>query len=1549
MRNDNNSFKKANNLTSKSPRITIRIAFDDAESDLVYLTSHTDSATPGGATVISGVIQNISSTTQTIDHERAIAQIGSLSFDFVDITSQLTTLIKQKLDSNKGLYKKVIRAYVGEADYYDIISNTTINLPFTDYVNVASQLITDISYENGVYTFKSNDIQRETKKEIFNPKFSTLTATVSQTDNIISVASTDGFSLVYQPLGSTISPGNSIGFVQIDNEIISFTGKTSTTLTGCTRGLFNSGAIEHVADLTLEQSRRKKVSEYIYLEGNVILLLYAVLTGKFYGTANSIPSHWSLGISESFIDSTDFVNIGLDYFNQSNHAEGILFRFEDMKKIDGKTFIEKEILTPLNVFLPIYGDGQMGLKRFTKILTNSSYLFEFNEDNIIDYSDLDYNLSGIYNQFIINWNYSTTTKDYRLINTFTDSDSVSIYNVTNNKDLTFRGISASLSSDELVKNIFLNLRDRLAYPPLYLSIQVPMRYNVLEVGDVINVKLPQIRDPSMGTTLDRTFEISNISINWITGDVNLELYSTTVRNALLSLEGLTTVIPDSFYTSAGTDITTVLTTSSTGTTTTVTASGTLTGNDDGSLAIYYCNKNLVINPSVVVSFNKNIRLYVKGSVQIDGSLESTGSGLAVGTGATAYVGSTNNNTAGATSYFGTTSAQDATAIINVNGVRAAGNSKPVAISAVGKVQQMEEFNVMWDGTTLIGLPTDLRGTSGCGGGGVISNGPTFSANGGNGGQGGAGLVIVSRGVSFGANGYIDTSGETGAQGISYLAYGLTAYGGAGGGGAPGCLLIVVDGTTASSPIITPNDTYLSKFGATPYQGTPLTEDNVYPAPTDPYSAHWIGTGADVANKDTFQVIRLNTVATNQQNQTDSTTSQTYASDVTSLTLTTKVNSLNTTSSQFSSIEVTVVPPSDINFSHAFIYYRIDGQNGWIPSGIANNEWVITPLPADGTTYNVQARSVSTSGLESLSGPIANITVLDLENDDLSTVLAAPNITGLEIHGQANDNEFTGRECWIEWNRVAITAPQIGNEFPSQGADSGQEDVYFDYYEVKIYNTSNVLLRTEKTKDNFFIYTWEKNRDDYLRTELVTGAYREFTFEVVVVTKQNQRSPTPKKLSVINPAPVISTISTVSLFKSISVDFTVNDDADYSHTNIYVSETNGFTPGPSTLVTTLHGRTDFFNVDKTAAGTAFVSNTTYYIRLVPYDLFGNSGTATTQQTFTTTQLVNVDYEDLSIGNAKINDLAVDKLTAGTLSANVTQTGQLTISTNGHIKSGQTAYNTNVGYYLDYNSGSPRLSLGDPNGNRLLWNGSSIDIVGNLFQGKTTFASTIAGYFLGDTNKFHIGDATTSLKFETSTGVVLKGNLLQGKVSFADTTAGYFLGDTNKFHIGNSTNYLKFDGTNVDIKGNLAADTVTTASIQGGAVTNLVTAFTAGDFSITGQSTSFETPVSATYDFQSVAITTTTSTKILLNLHFIIKAITTDQNFFFRIMRGSTEIYICDVSNPVEVMGNRSVPVNITYLDDPGTTGSYTYYAQIGKGGNTTCYVLNRFFSALELKK
>jgi len=117
-----------------------------------------------------------------------------------------------------------------------------------------------------------------------------------------------------------------------------------------------------------------------------------------------------------------------------------------------------------------------------------------------------------------------------------------------------------------------------------------------------------------------------------------------------------------------------------------------------------------------------------------------------------------------------------------------------------------------------------------------------------------------------------------------------------------------------------------------------------------------------------------------------------------------------------------------------------------------------------------------------------------------------------------------------------------------------------------------------------------------------------------------------------------------------------------------------------------------------------------------------------------------------------------LKVGSLSAITVNTGALTvqdaltINTSGHIKGGQTAYNTGTGFFLGYSGAAYKFSIGSTS-QSLTWDGSAMTVTGNVYCNG-------AGEFTGNTSTAF---ALTMAMKANATGTADIGVLGQSKTT------------------------------------------------------------------------------------------------------------------------------------------------------------------------------------------
>lgn len=105
---------------------------------------------------------------------------------------------------------------------------------------------------------------------------------------------------------------------------------------------------------------------------------------------------------------------------------------------------------------------------------------------------------------------------------------------------------------------------------------------------------------------------------------------------------------------------------------------------------------------------------------------------------------------------------------------------------------------------------------------------------------------------------------------------------------------------------------------------------------------------------------------------------------------------------------------------------------------------------------------------------------------------------------------------------------------------------------------------------------------------------------------------------------------------------------------------------------------------------------------------------TAGTITTTEIAALT---ITAGNIAASTITAAKLSVSQLSAIAADLGTITagvinLSTSGNIHSGQTAYNTGTGWWWEYNSGTPRFSVGNPATYYMTWDGTTLTVKGTV---------------------------------------------------------------------------------------------------------------------------------------------------------------------------------------------------------------------------------------------
>lgn len=1363
MRIDNTLFAIKNQSPFKQPRYVVRINFAPVgqPTDYVYITSHV--GIPGLTTAYDGLLDNPSASSQYIQPDKGVSTIGSLSFTVLDQNFIMSTLMNDKLAAGKGIRKKEAVLYYG----YE-------GLDFSDFIATHTQLIDqDITMDGGIMEFHCSDIQRNLKYKIFKPAKTTLARPMDFTQLHMYGYSSDTFEYCTH-VGDSWSdgPGETVTYVHIDDEIVRVNniqpevvgGETLYKFTIAERGVLGTVPNEHLFDEnTTEADKRPLMEEVVYIELPMVKILYAILNGALYGDGNaSWPSKWTVNLSGNLIHLEDFLNIGSDWWNPDDDNTGKIMRFIDEKQQDALSFITDQLLLPYGAIMPVYGNGQLGINKTSNVMSTTPYVLELNKDNVRSVSKLRHDLSGVLNDVLIKWNYDILIEDFSRNHVLEDAVSKAIHQDSVTKTFEFRGIHGARHTKSTLGQMFDNFRDRWSGPPIYLSVECQPSCNTLEIGNVVRVKLPEVRDYNDDTfALDRSFEIQKITVDWKRGVIKLDLFGSSSKAAPIPIgEGF--VISDAWYESEGVDLATLPECTLVGAVLHIDTDLDLSGhaNATNPSAIYYSTTDLELDSGVVLTINDNVQIRHRGFFQIDGDIIGTGNGIP---GAIGDYGTGNPGVGGV---YGINESEGGFDIYNAQegGKQECRSTKGVVAQPALVGASVPVFDLRYDPntTTLYGLPTELRGVPGSSGcstkrGGSFPSEPPDIARGGNGGTSGAGLLMIGRGAGFGASGSIRLDGADGSLGSSVGAYfpGTTnfAKGGSGAGGCGGSCVSIMDGSGSTSPNL------FSKFYST--RGRVLNgayyNNTAHVTVKQPgqhkftvqntltnYHSYFTGHGHEAIDFGNAMyriqyVPEVLTVASD---------AQLFAPRPAAITLTEFTNTPKHPDGIYSTIKVVVTPPTSNAYDYAEVYYRKLGGTDWFLVGAADDT-VTFVVDADGSTIEVFAKSVSYTKKSAKGGTYSTITVKDMSiNNDIKLVIVPPAITKLELFNQGNDLEFTGTEPKFAWAKTSTNAWNIWqSQLP---AGYGGHDVEFFDYEVKIYNGAS-LLRTEYTTDNWYLYSLEKATED-------GGPYRTPKITVAQRTRQGQVGK-PTSITVSNTAPgVPNNVVITPILKGFIWTFDRPTDLDWNKTFVYASTSSGFTPGPSNLIH--QGKDSNGTVLDLAVGVPI------YIKFILTDAFDDSGTTSGEYSTTPLGITGAEYDTTPPTNP--TSLVI---TTGVEDDAVYQTGWIKLSWTASVDDYMAGYD--IKYWTATDSSPQQVSTFDTNYKFV----NLVQTEHYYFQvyGKDK-AGNLSGALSG--NQVCAGSSIASLDQITSVMGLMSSGTIQGPV----------------FQTASSGARIKIDGTN-----------------------------------------------------------------------------------------------------------------------------------------------------------
>lgn len=242
--------------------------------------------------------------------------------------SETTTRIKQNINPDTGTSQSISSMTIsfvdkdGEASQlvtpneavipaFDLLgrkANVWLGFQNTEYKDdysiIFRGIIDDITIGAGKVNINLADPLTKARTEIFQKADTELTASLNSSDTSCSVTSTADFISVYTPPAGIDSSFIKL-YIRIDDEIIRYEGKTSTTFTSMTRGQLGTTAASH--------SSGAKIESFYRLTGDAMTLaLKVLLSGKNGAFAEDVAITNFVNISPSETVSNAIFFQGVD-------------------------------------------------------------------------------------------------------------------------------------------------------------------------------------------------------------------------------------------------------------------------------------------------------------------------------------------------------------------------------------------------------------------------------------------------------------------------------------------------------------------------------------------------------------------------------------------------------------------------------------------------------------------------------------------------------------------------------------------------------------------------------------------------------------------------------------------------------------------------------------------------------------------------------------------------------------------------------------------------------------------------------------------------------------------------------------------------------------------------------------------------------------------------------------------------------------------------------------------------------------------------------------
>lgn len=251
-------------------------------------------------------------------------------------------------------------------------------------------------------------------------------------------------------------------------------------------------------------------------------------------------------------------------------------------------------------------------------------------------------------------------------------------------------------------------------------------------------------------------------------------------------------------------------------------------------------------------------------------------------------------------------------------------------------------------------------------------------------------------------------------------------------------------------------------------------------------------------------------------------------------------------------------------------------------------------------------------------------------------IPAPVVANLQLSDRQG-TIFTSDNVEITWrNKFARASDATADDY----AHVDDFSPLYAYTRVKIFDiASGDLLRSFKTTNDSYIYSYRNNKQDNKDAVPSRTPSRSLRFEVTVADKLGRESAV-QSITVNNPAPPAPNFTVTQRGTTMQVNIAVVDAEDIDGYMVWISQSAGFTPGAGNLVYDGNGRHPQIDVQR---------GKTYYVICAAYDKFNKS-------------LLNYSAQIATVANSTVSDGQAPATPTG-----VTATSSGDTDAQGHVRS------------------------------------------------------------------------------------------------------------------------------------------------------------------------------------------------------------------------------------------------------------------------------------------